>query len=66
MMGRMARVVAVGCPHDLTQRGNFRRDVLFDDEDRQPYLELLLDVEACSLDCRALSVRLMVRTPCAM
>ena len=41
MMGRIARVVAVGCLHHVTQRGNFRRDVFFDDEDRQTYLELL-------------------------
>ena len=42
-MGRFARVVAVGCPHHVTQRGNFRRDVFFDDLDRQTYLDLLAD-----------------------
>jgi len=36
-------VVAVGCPHHVTQRGNFRRDVFFDDLDRQTYLDLLAD-----------------------
>jgi len=40
-MGRMRRVVAIGCPHHVTQRGNFRRDVFFDDEDRHTYLDLL-------------------------
>jgi putative transposase len=40
-MARIRRVVAVGCPHHITQRGNFRRDLFFDDEDRQTYLALL-------------------------
>ncbi|MCC6262938.1 MAG: transposase, partial [Bryobacterales bacterium] len=40
-MARIRRVVAVGCPHHLTQRGNFRRGLFFDDEDRQTYLALL-------------------------
>lgn len=34
-MARIRRVVAVGCSHHITQRGNFRRDLFFDDEDRQ-------------------------------
>lgn len=40
-MAQLQRVVAVGCPHHITQRGNFRRDVFFDDEDRSTYLGLL-------------------------
>ncbi|MCC6265042.1 MAG: transposase [Bryobacterales bacterium] len=40
-MARIRRVVAVGCPHHLTQRGNIRLDLFFDDEDRQTYLALL-------------------------
>ncbi len=40
-MGRIHRVVAPGCPHHITQRGNFRRQVFFDDEDRHTYLDLL-------------------------
>lgn len=40
-MGRIQRVVAVGCPHHITQRGNFRRQVFFDDEDRHTCLDLL-------------------------
>ena len=40
-MGRIHRVVAVGCPHHITQRGNFRRQVFFDDEDRHTYRDLL-------------------------
>jgi putative transposase len=37
----MARVVAVGIPHHITQRGNNRQTVFFSDEDRGLYLRLL-------------------------
>ena len=37
-MPRIARVVAVGLPHHVTQRGNNRCDVFFDDDDRRFYL----------------------------
>jgi putative transposase len=40
-MPRMARVVAVGVPHHVTQRGNNRQDVFLQDEDRRFYLETL-------------------------
>ena len=40
-MSRIARVVVPGCPHHVTQRGNNRQDVFFDDDDRSVYLELL-------------------------
>ncbi len=40
-MPRIARVIAVGYPHHITQRGNNRATVFFDDEDRQTYLKLL-------------------------
>jgi hypothetical protein len=40
-MGRIGRVVAIGCLHHVTQRGNFRREVFLDDEDRLTYLALL-------------------------
>jgi len=39
----MARVVAVGIPHHITQRGNQRRDVFLNDELRQVYLDLLAE-----------------------
>jgi putative transposase len=39
----MARVVVPGIPHHLTQRGNRREDVFFEDGDRQRYLQLLLE-----------------------
>ena len=42
-MARIARVVAVGCPHHVTQRGNFRRDIFLDDHDRQTYLDQLAE-----------------------
>ena len=40
-MPRIARIIAPGYPHHVTQRGNNRADVFFDDEDRQTYLKLL-------------------------
>jgi putative transposase len=41
-MPRIARIIAAGSPHHITQRGNNRATVFFDDEDRQSYLNLLL------------------------
>lgn len=40
-MPRIARIIAAGYPHHITQRGNNRAAVFFDDEDRQMYLKLL-------------------------
>jgi putative transposase len=40
-MARRSRVVAVGEPHHLTQRGNNRQQTFFDDHDRQTYCRLL-------------------------
>jgi putative transposase len=40
-MPRIARIVATGYPHHITQRGNNRSIVFFDDEDRFTYLKLL-------------------------
>jgi putative transposase len=40
-MARLARVVAAGLPHHVTQRGNRRQDVFFGDEDYATYLRLL-------------------------
>ena len=42
-MPRLARAVAVGFAHHITQRGNNRQDVFFADDDRRVYLELLKD-----------------------
>jgi putative transposase len=40
-MPRLARAVAIGYPHHITQRGNNRQDIFFVDDDRRVYLELL-------------------------
>ena len=37
-MPRIARVVVPGLPHHVTQRGNRRANVFFDDDDRRRYL----------------------------
>ena len=43
----MARVVAVGAPHHVTQRGNNRQPVFFSDLDRRFYMTLLRHHAAC-------------------
>ena len=40
-MARLARVVAPGFPHHITQRGNRRQQTFFCDEDYQYYVELM-------------------------
>jgi len=40
-MARLARLVAPGLPHYITQRGNCRQQTFFCDEDYQSYLELM-------------------------
>ena len=40
-MARLARVVAAGVPHHVTQRGNGRQFILACDPDRSVYLDLL-------------------------
>jgi putative transposase len=40
-MARLSRVVALGLPHHVTQRGNARRPVFATDADRLVYLDLL-------------------------
>ena len=42
-MARIARAVAVGVPHHVTQRGNGRQQVFFTDRDREIYLDTLFD-----------------------
>jgi len=41
-MVRIARVVAPGFPHHITQRGNRRQETFFSDEDYQAYRELMV------------------------
>ena len=40
-MARIARVVAVGYPHHVTQRGNRRQVVFFNDGDYEAYMDLM-------------------------
>lgn len=40
-MPRIARAIAIGVPHHLTQRGNHQQDVFFTPEDRVLYLQWL-------------------------
>ncbi|MCK5099936.1 MAG: transposase [Desulfobacteraceae bacterium] len=40
-MARIARAVAPGIPHHVTQRGNRRQQTFFNDDDYQSYLELM-------------------------
>ena len=42
-MARIARAVAPGMPHHVTQRGNRRQQTFFNDEDYQVYLELMAE-----------------------
>jgi putative transposase len=42
-MARLARFVAPGMAHHITQRGNHRQNVFFDDEDRRVYLAALAE-----------------------
>ncbi|MCW5964960.1 MAG: transposase [Bryobacterales bacterium] len=40
-MSRTKRLVVTGCPHHVTQRGNYRQNVFFSEQDRAIYLNLL-------------------------
>lgn len=42
-MARIARIVIPGQPHHIVQRGNRRQSVFFYEQDREKYLELLLE-----------------------
>ena len=42
-MPRMARAIAVGSAHHITQRGNNRQDVFMVDDDREVYLQILAE-----------------------
>jgi len=42
-MSRMARAIAVGCAHHVTQCGNNREKVFFADRDREVYLQILTE-----------------------
>ena len=57
-MPRIARVVAVGAPHHVTQRGNNRQQVFYSDSRRRSYLALLAE-QAARHELRVLGYRLM-------
>jgi putative transposase len=40
-MARLARIVIPGLPHHVTQRGNRREAIFFEDGDHEIYLDLL-------------------------
>jgi putative transposase len=42
-MPRIARIIAPGIPHHITQRGNRRMETFFSDEDYQAYLSLMAE-----------------------
>jgi putative transposase len=42
-MARLARVIAPGLPHHITQRGNRRQQTFFGEEDYQVYLSLMAE-----------------------
>jgi putative transposase len=42
-MARFARVVVPGFPHHVTQRGNWREPIFFDDGDQDIYCDLLAE-----------------------
>ena len=49
----MARVVAPGVPHHVTQRGNRRQQVFFSDDDYETYRRMLAE------GCRAAGVKVL-------
>ena len=42
-MARLARIVAPGCPHHVTARGNRREPIFFEDGDQDLYLDILAE-----------------------
>ena len=50
-MARIARVIAAGIPHHVTQRGNRRLPTFFKDEDYQAYIALMSEwCQKCSVE----------------
>jgi putative transposase len=50
-MARIARVIAAGIPHHVTQRGNRRLPTFFRDEDYQAYIALMSEwCQKCSVE----------------
>ena len=57
-MARFARIVIPDVPHHVTQRGNRRLPVFFNDEDRHSYLALVFGAWAAN-ETTCLAWRLM-------
>ena len=57
-MPRIARIVATGFPHHITQRGNYRQNIFVDDTDREKYLSFL-EIESKRYDLSVLAYCLM-------
>jgi len=57
-MPRIARVVAVGYPHHIIQRGNYQQNIFSDDADRKKYLSFLKE-EAAKYQLTILTYSLM-------
>jgi putative transposase len=50
-MARIARVIAAGIPHHVTQRGNRRQPTFFSDDDYRAYITLLAEwCRKCSVE----------------
>ena len=49
IMSRSARIVIPDIPHHITQRGNYRQQVFFSDEDRLVYLRVDTEITSHSL-----------------
>ena len=50
-MARIARIIATGIPHHVTQRGNRRMTTFFRDEDYQEYISLMAQwCKKCSVE----------------
>jgi putative transposase len=50
-MARIARVVAPGLPHHITQRGNRRQQTFFSDDDYEAYVDLMAEwCEKCGVE----------------
>lgn len=50
-MARIARIIAAGIPHHVTQRGNRRMQTFFCDDDYRSYISLLAEwCKKCKVD----------------
>jgi putative transposase len=51
-MARLARMIIPGVPHHVTQRGNRRERIFFEDGDHEVYLDLMaMQLKRCAVEC---------------